>query len=393
MHLVESYATNCGVKIDKPFIYEKFYPIDKDNYIVFHPVSKDAKTYTHWQTTLDILRPWLEAEGISLVQVGAPKERPYSGCIVTNGSTDVNQVAYLLRHSKLLLGVDSFPAHIASSMDKKMVILYPNCNLSNVGPYWGNKNNQVLLKGEIEGQKPAYSFEERPKSIDTIKPEDIAKEVCRLLDIKMHYPYETLFMGNGFHIKTIENLPNQVVNPKSMGRESIIVRMDLLFNEELLAQQLQESSATIVTNKPIDTELINFFKKQIKEIIYFIEEDDDPDFAAFLESSGLEYSLLSFLPEDQLQPKKMNYLDLEKAALLPMTRESKENIKEIKNVDVKDLYFMTSTVFLSAGQAFASEQHWLDGDPLTRFDEIKQVKDTPVFWRNAHRYLILKKLD
>ena len=28
MHLVESYATNCGVKIDKPYIYEKFFPLD-----------------------------------------------------------------------------------------------------------------------------------------------------------------------------------------------------------------------------------------------------------------------------------------------------------------------------------------------------------------------------
>ena len=393
MHLIESYATNCGVKIDKPFIYEKFYPMDKDNYIVFHPISKDAKTYTHWQTVLDLLRPWLEAENISIVQIGGPKEPPYSGCIVTSGSTSSNQVAYLIRHSKLLLGVDSFPAHIASAQDKKMVVLYPNCNLSNVGPYWGSKDNQTLFKGEREGFKPAYSFEEFPKSIDAIKPEEIAREVCRLLGIKMYFPYETVYMGKGYHIKTIENIPNQIVDPKQMGRESIIIRMDLIFNEDVLAQQLQESQCTIVTNKPISTDLINFYKSKVKEVIYFIGDDDDPDFAEFLECSGIEYSLLSFLPKEEIQEKKMKYLDLEKSAILSMERETRENIEEIKDIDLEDLHFMTSTIFLSNGQAFSSEQHWLDGDYLNSFDEIKQVKDTPTFWRNAHRYLMLKKLD
>ena len=88
-------------------------------------------------------------------------------------------------------------------------------------------------------------------------------------------------MGQGFHLKTVENIPNQVVDPKQLGRESIIMRMDLLFNESVLAQQLQQSPCTIVTNKPIDTNLIRHFSKGIREVIYFIEEDDNPEFAEF----------------------------------------------------------------------------------------------------------------
>ena len=43
MHLIESYATSCGLKIDKPYCSSKFFPLNIDKYITFHPFTKEAK--------------------------------------------------------------------------------------------------------------------------------------------------------------------------------------------------------------------------------------------------------------------------------------------------------------------------------------------------------------
>ena len=36
MHILEQYSLACGVKIKKPFIFEKFFPLPFSKYIVFH---------------------------------------------------------------------------------------------------------------------------------------------------------------------------------------------------------------------------------------------------------------------------------------------------------------------------------------------------------------------
>lgn len=78
MHLLEQYALTCGVKIDKPTIYESFYPINSNKYICFHPTSKyDSKVYDYWQIVLDLILPVLRNHKIDVVQIGG-KTNPHS---------------------------------------------------------------------------------------------------------------------------------------------------------------------------------------------------------------------------------------------------------------------------------------------------------------------------
>ena len=65
MHLIETYALNCGLKIDKPSIYEKYCPIPFDDYISFQPCSKyDSKSYDLWQEVINQLVPILQEKKI-----------------------------------------------------------------------------------------------------------------------------------------------------------------------------------------------------------------------------------------------------------------------------------------------------------------------------------------
>jgi ADP-heptose:LPS heptosyltransferase len=183
MHLIERYATACGVKIGKPFIYEKFFPLPIQKYICFQPFSKyNSKNYDYWQEVLEILTPYLEENNIKIVQIGTKNDKQFVNTVFLGGQTTINQAAYVIKNSIIHLGADSFGVHIASSYDKKIVALYSNSNIENACPYWTKKQDKILISSNKD-KKPSYSAEESSKSINNIKPEEIASSVLKLLNI------------------------------------------------------------------------------------------------------------------------------------------------------------------------------------------------------------------
>ena len=85
-HLVETYALNCGLKIDKPFLLEKYFPLEFDNYITFHPFSKyESKSYDYWQDVIDFIHPELEKAGIRILQIGGKDDTPIKKCHHSQG--------------------------------------------------------------------------------------------------------------------------------------------------------------------------------------------------------------------------------------------------------------------------------------------------------------------
>ena len=67
MHVVESYATNLGLKIDKPEIYESYYPIGDFDYITLSLGGHGENVfYKHWQDVINIAFPLLEKNNIKI---------------------------------------------------------------------------------------------------------------------------------------------------------------------------------------------------------------------------------------------------------------------------------------------------------------------------------------
>ena len=141
---------------------------------------------------------------------------------------------------------------------------------------------------------------------------------------------------NHFQNPSIECIPNQVVDPKDFNVDQVYYRMDLLFNEIRLTQQLEVGKCSIVTNKAISQTILLNNKSRIGEVVYIITEDDDPDFAHFLESNKIKYSLITRLPKDQMSDKKVNYIDLEHAAIMKL-KENDEEEKEEYHSETKKL--------------------------------------------------------
>ena len=383
MHLIESYATNCGLKIDEPFIYEKFFPLAFDKYITFSPSNNPAQDYDYWIEVINIIHPKLKKEGINILQLGDKGSKSLPHCLSASGLTNRNQEAYIIRGSSLHFGIDNFLSQLAGAYNKKCVCLYSNNYAKDVKPYWGSAQNQSLLESHRDGKKPSFSATENPKTINLVKPEDVAKSICNFLGLEYDFEYETVKVGSNYPNRIIETLPDQVVDIKAMNIDSIIVRMDYLFNEENLIQQLNMGKVSVVTDKPIDEKIIQAHKPSLKEVIYFITKDHDPKFVETLKKRAVKFVMMSELSEKELEKIKIHYID--HGIIFPKEEEKTDHLER------ENLFYMSSKTTLSKSKMYPCRAALLENKPVDDQYQISEIIDSEEFWREADHHYFLKK--
>jgi hypothetical protein len=381
MRLLDTYATNTGSKIDKPFIYSKFFPLPIGKYITFQAQTPyDSRNYSYWQEVINLLHPFLNKNDIHIVQVGTKDEKALNGVVNLLGQTNINQLSYVIENSILHFGADSLCVHLSSHFNKPIVSLYSISNPSVAGPHFGDKNKHILLKGyeRIGNRKPSYSQVESPKSIDTIKPEEICTAILNLLNIEYSNLPETIHFGQDFNVKSFEIIPDKMIDPNSIPIENPIVRMDYHFNEQALQNILEVKKTIIFTNKPIKKDIIQKYKKNILQVIYIIEENNDINFVKTLKNNSINYTLLSFLEESNLNKYKIDYMDYN----LIVNRKHKTK-EDTKITDVNNLFYKSSRVLHSSEGQFISRYDWLNKTG-------NKVVDDPDFWKEADNFYIFK---
>lgn len=385
MHILNSYALNSASKIDKPFILEKYFPLTVDKYITLQPYSKGAKTYDWMKEVISLIFPVLQEAGITIVQVGGPNEAGLDGCYQTQGQTNINQLAYIIKGGLLHAGVDSIGCHLAGGYNKKIVGLYSNNYINCVRPYWGKAEDQILLEPERkDGEKPSFSLEENPKSINTIKPEKIAAAICDLLGLEYEFPYKTVSFGNLYNYpKLVEMTPNTAINISNMGIDSIIVRMDFLFNEAVLANQMQICPVSIVTNRPINLDLLTQFKPRIKQLIYIVDENHNLKFAEAIHKSGINFALMSHLSNEELNKIKFDYMEL---GLI--------HRKDLQIFDASKKYFYkTNKYTLGRQKIYASHADYVADRPVLNLNsDFLPILDNELFRRELE-YFYLTEIE
>lgn len=375
MHLLERYATSCGVKIGKPHIYDNFFPLPIEKYICFQPFSKyPSKNYDLWQEVLDIIVPYLDKNNIKIIQIGVKDDRQFNNAVYLSGQTNISQAAYIVKNSILHFGADSFGAHIASGYGKKIVAIYSNNNIENVKPYWSKDEDIILIKPQDGTVRPSYSAGENPKNINKIKPEEIAKSVLNLLNIKYTRIPKTVYIGEDFLNKTFEVILDQLINPDSIPVPNPIIRMDYFFNEQGLEIFLQKKKCIILTNAPININLLKNYKQNIGQIIYFIESNCDVNFIKNLKKNNIPYALASYLTESELNKYKIDLMDLG----LIHQRKNNERI-DLNNYN--NLYYNSSRIIVSSEGQFGSKFEWKNKSG-------KKIVDHPDFWKESNNFYI-----
>lgn len=393
MKLLETYSLNCSVEIrnNPPFLLEKFFPLGAtlNKYIILQSTTgMPAKNYSFWSDVIDILYPILEKENIKIVSLGEKETSQFDNVINLGGTTSIHQAYYLGLKSLLLLGGDSWLAHALINTPK--VILYGSTSVKNHSPYFYDKEKTIFLESHRNGNFPTFAREEMPKTVDFIKPEEIAKSVCSLLNLPFTFPYETVYISPFYTNKVIELVPNQSVNISQFGLNNIIVRMDILFNEICLLEQAKMGKVSIVTDIPINLKLLEQIKPQIQEVYYLIGQRNVPSFVESLFNLGIKTHMFSYEDKDYIRSQKLNYCDF--GIIHQKEKLDISKIKEFEGIDKKSLFYKSQKFILSNGKIYPSVAAFRDNLNIKDFKhEILPVIDSEDFYKEGEYFYFLKK--
>ena len=166
--------------------------------------------------------------------------------------------------------------------------------------------------------------------------------------------------------------------------------MDLNFNEEVLGKQLDSCACSIITNRPLSDEILDKYHKKIVELVYYIEDDNDPAFIKKTKEKSVQYLMRSRKDEEQTNDFKLNYLDY---GLVEHIRPRSQNdFEELKNL--KDLYYKSTHFVIHSNKFYPSTAAFsrLQQDSPSMEHEPYPVIDDPSFWEEEeHFHFFVKK--
>lgn len=385
MHILEQYSLACGLKIGSPFIYEKYFPVPFKKYITFNPFGKfNSRKYSYWQEVIDLIFPILQKEDIHIVQIGAQNEAGYNNCFHLMGQTNFHQSAYVIKNSLLHFGVDSFPIHIASYYDKKIVALYSNMYASQSKPYWSKSENIRLIQAELNGRKPSYAPEENPKTIDNIKPEEIANNILNLLNISQRLEHNTIFFGKDYKNIIIESIPSIIIPQQVFPNLLLNIRFDYINEIEekdyvCTQNNLKIRNCAIITDKPIEIEKLVQLKDKLINIFYDITFNDiDLNFVNKVKFYGIKIDFIfnksKNKDEISLNNKKLKLIDCPELINVVENQEKpKEQIKQSEFYKSKKVLFANNNTYLS--KAAYLENKPIDLDKINTSQKLSDINN------------------
>ena len=375
MHLIQTQSLSAGAPIGTPLLPIDYVPIFDTPYITLQPYTKPSKTYDYWVEVIELLLPVLKANNIQIVQLGGQNEQALPGCVHYQGLTSIAQTNYIVKNALLHLGADSWIAHAAGVFNIPIVCLYSNNKINNVKPYWGDASKQKLLTGIESGMLPSYALEEFPKTINNIKPEDIANSVFDLLSFPEKVLSKTIKIGPLFTNKFVEWIPNCVINPqRDFAIDTIICRYDKHQDLQNLAQQVQISHVNIISDKEIDLGFLNTFKSRIPEFIYIVTENNNPQYVKQVQKLGITVRLMSYLDREAILKDVLNYSEIGVINLKKSSKVSGAN------------RFKTNKIIVDKGGLYASFAHQRAGINLL---SINNIIDSEELWLDHEFFYFL----
>ena len=394
MHVLESYALQNDFQIDKPFIYERYFPLAIDKFITIDTSSMgtSAMAYDYWQLVVDIILPYLKERDITIIQLGDKDDQPLKNCYMAIGQCNFNQKAYVVKKSLLNISSNNETSHVASAYGNKQIVLFPNnCHVGQFKPYWSDPENLTVIPTECSSSNnPSFNPNENPKSINSIKPERIASEILVKLGIHGYVSeFKTIKIGSLYSKPKIESNLTNLIDVKKLGVNSLIVRMDLNFNEESLALQLNQCHCSIITNKSFNPQILSQYKSKIVELVYYLEDDNDPNFIQKAKENSINYLVRSRKDTAQTNDFKLQYMDYGLVQQIPqVTQDDIEELKGLKNLYYKSKHFIIHQNSFYPGSAAVKNQKY---GASTMEGELNPVIDDPLFWEDRDHFYFLQK--
>lgn len=293
MHLVEIYSLLTASKIEKPFIVQQYFPLATDKYITIqNSTGMRAKEYDYFEAILDFVLPILTKEGYTVFQLGGDKDKSLNGCIHLQGKTTINQTAYILNNTSLHISSDSFSIHLCAAYGRPLIGLYSIIDAENAGPYkpWCHPTKTSVLSVDFSEKRPSYNPEENPKRVNEIKPETIISEIGRILELDFG-SYKNIYTGPDHSSVVLELVPNCVLGKDFFANQICSIRADWVegeINSQIIAANLAQRKCMVVTDRPLDVEVLAPYRRNVEQVMYDISTGYDLNFLKQLRAKGLK---------------------------------------------------------------------------------------------------------
>jgi hypothetical protein len=378
-NIIEEYAKSLGVKIGKPVLIDHYYPILDVKYITINVESKiDSKNYEYFPQVINLLKPILQQNGYKIYQIGESEDSKLSNIDAHFLNLTKKQNFHLIKNSKLHVGAESLFTHICSLYDVPTVALYSNSYASNCLPVWNSKENIKILESFKNENKPSFSYHETPKTIRTIKPEDIASSILNLLKIENAINFKTLNIGSHYHIPIVEVVPNFKANLQDQKDKTIYIRADLHFDDQNLAFWCSNYKVKIITDKMIPLDLLNHFSSKIECIFFKLKNINIPtEYFEQVRKSKINFTIC-IDNKEELPSIRNNFFDFKVEY-----DNTNERCEEFAKVQSK---FFTNKVLISNGSIYPSEAHLKIDKKLDIVNET--IYGDNVFWKDSEHYYL-----
>ena len=389
MHLIEKYSLETGLRISKPEIYERFYPVPVSGKYITQYVEHGIHSmqYDYWEDVIEMINPYLKANDIKILNLNPNKVKALDNLTQLDEKIDCGQLAYVVRNSLLHFGETSFATDLACVADTKIVSMYSMAHKECLEPYWGKKKNQIILSPD---SRPSYSAVESPKAINQIKPEQVAKSILSLPDIESKTDYETGYTGDLPKNKHVESIPKSVAN---VNFYPMSIRMDYHFNEKNMAEQcfVGDGQVNIITNRSIQEPVLAQVREKLECVYYLIEENDDPKFVQVLKRLKIPFKLMSYLDKDKIRDKKIKYMDF--SPIYQQKVPDPYEIDELKNEDLNKLYYFSNKRILIDGKVYLSKCAFDCEDVHSSPDVPHKVIQNEEFFKELECFRIVRKVS
>lgn len=383
MHIVEQYALSCGVKIDKPYITDTFFPLKEEKYVTFHSHAKfDSRNYSYLQEVINLIVTPLEEAGIKLMQLGVKDDPEIFGVNDLRSKCTINQSAYIIKNSLLHFGVDSFLIHLASHYDIPLVALYSNMYKEQSGPYWGSPSKQILIESPKDGNKPSYAPVETPKTINKIMPETIAKNILDSLSIDHNLEnMETIYIGDHYSSNSIEIVPDFTANQDFFKDKVVNLRMDLHFSEAAMLEWGKTRKLSVITNKEINPNYIYAIRNNIE--LFNLEMNDEINNSYLKHLRKIVKNLKLFTKSKENLPRlRAKFIDWDIELYKTKTKKDLDNSEKICDTS----RYKSAKTFMASGKRYSCKAAWEKQNEFSGKPE--KIIEEDSFWEDVNFFRI-----
>lgn len=287
MNLISAFGNNIGVKLpeapeDFPTTY---YPVPESYICIYTGGDTPSTQYDFYNKSIDLVRHYLQANNIQIVQIGIKENRKINGAIDLTGQGNFRQNTFIVENALLMITGQSVWAEVAAYKKIPLILLVAAIPARSATPHYSDK--VFVLEPPRINSRPHYS--DSDKEINNILPEAVSKTISEALNLS-YTKIKTKKIGRNWGIGQIDYLPN--CQPQQFTLPSA-ARMDQCYNLQNLAGFLQLNRAAIVTKVPIDIRFLLNYKSNISEIIYQVDSKVSVDWVATLHKSGIKYILIT----------------------------------------------------------------------------------------------------